>query len=251
MSVLYHPGKANVVTDALSQLSMGSVAHIDDNKKELVRDIHRLARLGVRLVDSTKGGVMVHNGSSSSLVVDMKAKKGLDLTLVELKEAILKRSIESFSQERDEVLQYQGLGTRVKLSTSFHPQTNEQAEHTIQTLEDLLRACVINFKGNWDDHLPLIEFAYNNSYYSSICMAPFEALYGRRYKSPIGWFEVSEVALIVLELVHDATEKVQLIRERSKMAQSQKKSYGDVRRRDLKFDVHLLGFTHEGCNQFW
>ncbi|XP_070010561.1 uncharacterized protein [Nicotiana sylvestris] len=64
-----------------------------------------------------------------------------------------------------------GLGTRVNLSTVFHPQTDGQAEHTIQTLEDMLRACVIDFKGNWDDHLPLIEFAYNNSYHSSIKMA--------------------------------------------------------------------------------
>ncbi|WMV18820.1 hypothetical protein MTR67_012205 [Solanum verrucosum] len=67
-----------------------------------------------------------------------------------------------------------GLGTQVKLSTAFHPQTDGQAERTIQTLEDMLRACVIDFKGNWDYHLPLIEFSYNNSYHSSIAMAPFE-----------------------------------------------------------------------------
>ncbi|WMV50252.1 hypothetical protein MTR67_043637 [Solanum verrucosum] len=89
-----------------------------------------------------------------------------------------------------------GLGTRVKLSTTFHPQTYGQAERTIQNLENMLRACVIDFKGNWDDYLPLIEFSYNNSYLSSINMAPFEALYGRRCRSPIGWFEVGEVTLI-------------------------------------------------------
>ncbi|WMV29771.1 hypothetical protein MTR67_023156 [Solanum verrucosum] len=87
MSVLYHPDKANVVADALSRLSMGSVAHVDDERKELVRDVHRLARLGVQLVDSTKGGIMFHNGSESSFVADVKAKQCLDLTLVELKEA--------------------------------------------------------------------------------------------------------------------------------------------------------------------
>jgi len=79
-----------------------------------------------------------------------------------------------------------GLGTNVKFSTAFHPQTDGQAECTIQTLEDMLRACVVNFKGSWDDHLPLIEFAYNNSYHSSIAMAPFEALYGRRCISLVG-----------------------------------------------------------------
>ncbi|WMV24150.1 hypothetical protein MTR67_017535, partial [Solanum verrucosum] len=62
-----------------------------------------------------------------------------------------------------------------------------QEEHTIQTLEDMLRACVNDFKGSWDDHLPLIEFAYNNSYHSKIQMAPYEALYGRRCRSPVGW----------------------------------------------------------------
>ncbi|WMV42652.1 hypothetical protein MTR67_036037 [Solanum verrucosum] len=72
----------------------------------------------------------------------------------------------------------------------------------------MLRACVIDFKGSWDDHLPLIEFAYNNSYHSSIQMAPYEALYGRRCRSPIGWFEVGEARLIGPDLVHQAMEKV-------------------------------------------
>ncbi|WMV07863.1 hypothetical protein MTR67_001248 [Solanum verrucosum] len=83
-----------------------------------------------------------------------------------------------------------------------------QAERTIQTLEDMLRACVIDFKGSWDDHLPLIEFAYKNSYHASIQMAPYEALYGRRCRSPIGWFEVGEAQLIGPDLVHQAMEKV-------------------------------------------
>ncbi|MCF7184074.1 hypothetical protein L3H42_11295, partial [Corynebacterium sp. MC-13] len=76
-----------------------------------------------------------------------------------------------------------GLGTKIKLSMAFHPQTDGQAERTIQTLEDMLRACVLEFKGSWDDHLSLIEFAYNNSYHSSIGMAPFEALNNRRCRS--------------------------------------------------------------------
>ena len=75
-----------------------------------------------------------------------------------------------------------GLGTQVNLSTTFHPQMDGKTECTIQTLEDMLRACVIDFKGSWDNHLPLIEFAYNKSYHSSIQMAPYKALYGRRYK---------------------------------------------------------------------
>ena len=85
------------------------------------------------------------------------------------------------------------LGTRFDLSTAFHPQTDGQSERTIQVLEDMLCACVIEFGGHWDNFLPLAEFSYNNSYHSSTDMAPFEALYGRRCRSPIGWFDAFEV----------------------------------------------------------
>ncbi|KAH0776452.1 hypothetical protein KY290_007863 [Solanum tuberosum] len=132
---------------------------------------------------------------------------------------------------------HKGLGSKVNLSTAFHPQTDGQVERTIQTLEDMLRACVIDFKGNWDDHLPLTEFAYNNNYHSSIQMAPYEALYGRRCRSPIGWFEVGEAGLIGPDLVHQAMEKVKVIQERLETAQSRQKSDTDVRRRALEFEV--------------
>ena len=101
----------------------------------------------------------------------------------------------------------------------------------------MLRACVIDFKGSWDDHLSLIEFAYKNSYHSSIQMAPYEALYGRRFRSPVGWFEVGEIALIGPDSVLYAMEKVQLIRDRLKTTQSRQKSYADARRRELEFQV--------------
>ncbi|XP_070054221.1 uncharacterized protein [Nicotiana tomentosiformis] len=91
---------------------------------------------------------------------------------------------------------------------TFHPQTDRKAERTIRTLEDMLHACVLDFKGSWDDHLPLIEFSYNNSFHASIQMAPFKALYGKRCRSPIGWFEVGEAELIGSDLVHQAMEKV-------------------------------------------
>ena len=126
------------------------------------------------------------------------------------------------------------------LSSVFQPQTDGQAKGIIQTLEDMLRACTLNFKGSWDEHFPLIEFAYNNSYHSSILMASFETLYGRRCRSPIGWFEVGKVTLIGPGGVFEAMEKVRLIRERLKIAQSHQKSYADVRRRDLEFEVNDL-----------
>ncbi|MCF6774907.1 hypothetical protein L3H44_10975 [Corynebacterium sp. MC-12] len=129
------------------------------------------------------------------------------------------------------------LGTQVNLSTTFHPQIDGQAERTIQTLEDMLRACALDFKGSWVDHLPLIEFAYNNSYHSSIKMAPYEALYGRKCRSPIGWFEVGETTLLGPDLVQQAMEKVKVIQERLETAQSRHKSYADIRRRGLEFSV--------------
>ena len=89
------------------------------------------------------------------------------------------------------------LGTRLHFSTAFHPQTDGQSERTIQTLEDMLRACVMEFKGSWDTHLALMEFAYNNSYQASIEMAPFEALYGRKCRTPVCWDEVGERRLVV------------------------------------------------------
>lgn len=88
------------------------------------------------------------------------------------------------------------LGTHLEMSTAYHPQTDGQTERTIQTLEDMLRACAIDFGGNWDTHLPLVEFSYNNSYHASIKMAPFKSLYGRKCRSPISWAEAEESQMI-------------------------------------------------------
>ncbi|GKV00524.1 hypothetical protein SLEP1_g13198 [Rubroshorea leprosula] len=131
----------------------------------------------------------------------------------------------------------QALGTQLSFSTAFHPQTDGQSERTIQILEDMLRACVLDWKGSWDQHLSMAEFAYNNSYQSSIHMAPFEALYGRRCRSPVCWTEVGERSILGPELVQQSSEIVQLIKERLRTAQSRQKSYADRRRRDLEFEV--------------
>nr|GEZ92162.1 reverse transcriptase domain-containing protein [Tanacetum cinerariifolium] len=84
------------------------------------------------------------------------------------------------------------LGTRLDTSTAYHPETDGQSEMTIQTLEDMLRACAIDFEKGWVNHLPLVEFSYNNSYHATIKAAPFEALYGRKCRSPVCWTEVGE-----------------------------------------------------------
>ncbi|GJQ89464.1 putative reverse transcriptase domain-containing protein [Tanacetum coccineum] len=131
----------------------------------------------------------------------------------------------------------EALGTRLDMSTAYHPQTDGQSERTIQTLEDMLRACVMDFGGSWDTHLPLIEFSYNNSYHTSIKCAPFEALYGRKCRSPVIWTEVGESQLIGPEIVQETTEKIFQIKERLKTARSRQKSYADKRRKPLEFEV--------------
>ena len=102
------------------------------------------------------------------------------------------------------------MGTILDFSTAFHSQTDGQSERTIQTLEDMLQMCVIDFGGQWDLHLPMIEFVYNNSYHASIGMAPYEALYERKCRSPM-CCEVSERQLTGPKLVQMTSEKVLLI----------------------------------------
>ena len=104
-------------------------------------------------------------------------------------------------------------------------------------LEDMLRACVLDHKGSWEEHFPLVELAYNNSYHASIQMAPYEALYGRPCRSPICWTEVGESSITGTDLIRDTSEKVSLIRQRLLTAQSWQKSYVNERRRLLKFEV--------------
>ena len=104
-------------------------------------------------------------------------------------------------------------------------------------LEDMLRACVLDHKGSWEEHLPLVEFAYNNSYQASIQMAPYGPLYGRPCRSPIYWTKVGESSIIGPYLIRDTSEKVSLIQQRLLMSQGRQKSYADVRRRRLEFEV--------------
>ncbi|GKD33017.1 hypothetical protein Tco_1248526 [Tanacetum coccineum] len=111
---------------------------------------------------------------------------------------------------------HKALGMQLDLSTAYHPQTDGQSERTIQTLDDMLRAYVIDFGNGWDRHLPLVEFLYNNSYHTSIKAAPFEALY---------------------DIIHETTEKIFKIRDRMQAAHDRQKSYADKRRRSFEFEI--------------
>ncbi|GKB73886.1 putative reverse transcriptase domain-containing protein [Tanacetum coccineum] len=131
----------------------------------------------------------------------------------------------------------EALGTQLDMCTAYHPQTDGQSERTIQTLKDMLRACVMDFGNGWDRHLPLIEFSYNNSYHTSIKAAPFEVLYGRKCRSPICWAEVEDAQLTGTEIVRETTEKIIQIKHRLQASRNRQRSYANKRRKPLEFQV--------------
>nr|GEU39910.1 putative reverse transcriptase domain-containing protein [Tanacetum cinerariifolium] len=109
-------------------------------------------------------------------------------------------------------------GTRLKFSTTFHPETDGQTKQTIQTLEDMLRSCALEWNGNWDEYLCLMEFAYNNSWRASIKAAPYELLYGRKCRAPICWNKVGECVIEGPELIEVTNENVTIAKEKLKEA---------------------------------
>lgn len=112
------------------------------------------------------------------------------------------------------------LGTKLRLSSTYHLQTDGQSERTIQSLEDLLRACVLEKSGSWDKFLPLIEFTYNNSFHTSIGMASFEGLYGRKCRTPLCWLDSGDNLILGPDVIQQTTDQVKIIQEKIKTAQS-------------------------------
>nr|GEW79971.1 reverse transcriptase domain-containing protein [Tanacetum cinerariifolium] len=224
--IRYHPGKANMVADTLSRkkrlkprraraMSMtihSSIkARILEAQSEASKDVNTLTEM-------LKGLDKQLERKEDAIREDYKTEK---LARLYINEIVARHCVPmSIISDRDshftsrfwQSLQ-KALGTRLDLSTSYHPETDGQSERTIQTLKDMLRACVIDFGGNWDTHLPLVEFSYN-SYHTSVKCAPFEALYGRKCQTPIDWAE-----------------------EGLKTARDHQKSYANNRRKPLKFNV--------------
>ncbi|KAG8501064.1 hypothetical protein CXB51_003123 [Gossypium anomalum] len=131
----------------------------------------------------------------------------------------------------------EALGTKLNFSTAFHPQTDGQSERVIQILEDMLRCCVLEFQGSWERYLPLVEFTYNNSYQTSLKMAPYEALYGRKCRTPLYWTELKENHIYGVDLIKETEEKVKVIRDCLKAASDRQKSYADLKRKEIEFQV--------------
>nr|GFB22912.1 putative reverse transcriptase domain-containing protein [Tanacetum cinerariifolium] len=280
-NIQYHPGKANVVADALSRKS-GMVAGIKV-EEEIIRD---LERLGIELLDTRlvvpndvslreallteahSSPFSVHPGSTKMyhdlkqyfwwsgmkrdvatfvarcLICQQRRHDAIWVIVDRLtnsahflpirKDYSVSRLAEIFQQEivrlhgtpsaivsdRDPHFAsrfWKGLqkawGTRLKISTAFHPQTNSQSECTIQTLEDMLRSCALEWTGNWDDYICLVEFAYNNSWHASIKCAPFEMLYGRKCRAPICWDQVGERVIEGPEMIEVTNAKVAVAKE--------------------------------------
>ncbi|GJZ26779.1 putative reverse transcriptase domain-containing protein [Tanacetum coccineum] len=190
--------------------------------------------------------VIVDRLTKSAHFIPMNEKYKMEkLTRLYLKEIVCRHGVPvSIISDRDprfasrfwRSLQ-RSLGTNLDMSTAYHPETDGQSERTIQTLEDMLRACVIDFGSDWDKHLPLAEFSYNNSYHASIKAAPFEALYGRKCRSPVCWSEVGDAQLTGPEMIRETTEMIVQIKNRLLAARSRQKSYADVRRKPLEFEV--------------
>ncbi|GJT11645.1 putative reverse transcriptase domain-containing protein [Tanacetum coccineum] len=190
--------------------------------------------------------VIVDRLTKSAHFIPMNEKYKMEkLTRLYLKEIVCRHGVPvSIISDRDprfasrfwRSLQ-KSLGTNLDMSTAYHPETDGQSERTIQTLEDMLRACVIDFGSGWDKHLPLAEFSYNNSYHASIKAAPFEALYGRKCRSLVCWSEVGDAQLTGPEMIRETTEMIVQIKNRLLAARSRQKSYADVRRKPLEFEV--------------
>ncbi|KAK1692193.1 hypothetical protein QYE76_008890 [Lolium multiflorum] len=167
MEIHYHPGKANVVADALSRLPCQLNSMIAIEQPSLYQE---------------------------------------------------------FEQFRLELKVHEGLGTRLNFSTAYHPQTDGQTERVNQILEDMLRACVLEYGSKWEDCLPYAEFSYNNSYQASLQMAPFEALYGRKCRTPLNWSEVGDSQVFGPDVLREAEEKVHKIREYLKTAHQDRRA---------------------------
>nr|GFB46868.1 putative reverse transcriptase domain-containing protein [Tanacetum cinerariifolium] len=174
--------------------------------------------------------VIVDRLTKSAIFTPIRKTDPMDkLAKIYLKEVVTRHGIHvSIISDRD---------PRLDMSTAYHPETDGQSERTIQTLVDMLRACAIDFGKDWVNHLPLVEFSYNNSYHATIKAAPFEALYGRKCHSPDCWTEVGEAQILGPELIQETTKKIVQIKQRMQAARDRQKSYADLKRKPMEFQV--------------
>ncbi|GKA44768.1 putative reverse transcriptase domain-containing protein, partial [Tanacetum coccineum] len=255
--ICYHPGKANVVADALSRkervkpkrvraMNMILQSSIKDRilaaQKEAVDEFAVLQKGLDEMIEQRSDGTLYYldriwvplKGEVRTLIMDEAHKSkysvhpGADKMYYDFRDRYwwpgMKKDIAGYVSKCLTYLKVEAEHQRPSgLLQQPEIPTEGQSERTIQTLEDMLRAYVLDFGGSWDVHLPLVEFSYNNSYHSSVRCAPFEALYGKKCRSPIMWAEVGEGQLIGPELVQETTEKISQIKDGLKAARDRQK----------------------------
>nr|GEU84270.1 putative reverse transcriptase domain-containing protein [Tanacetum cinerariifolium] len=246
--IRYHPSKVNVVADALSRKdreplrvrSLVMMVHTNLPEKILEAQTEAMNEENMKAKNQGIRDIIMHESHKSKYSIHPGSGKMYQ----DLKKLYwwpnMKADITTFVSKclicAKDTLQ-KALGNQLNLSTAYHLETDGQSERTIQTLEDMLRACVINFDNSWDRHLPLVEFSYNNSYHASIKATPFEALYWRKCRSPVCWHEVGDSQLTSPELIRETTEKIVQIKNQLLTARSRQKSYADVRCKPIEFEV--------------
>ncbi|GJU46475.1 putative reverse transcriptase domain-containing protein [Tanacetum coccineum] len=241
----YHPGKANIVADALSMKERVKPKRVPlkgDVRTLMMDETHKSKYSVYPRADKMYDlrdmywwlgmkkdiaiYVIVDRLTKSAHFLPMREDFKIDrLARLYLNEIVARHGVPiSFISDRDSRFtsrfwqsMQEALGTHLDMSMAL-------SERTIQTLEDMLRACILDFKGSWDVYLPLVKFSYNNSYHSSVRCAPFEALYGRKCRSPIMWAKVGEGQLIGHELLQETTKKISQIKDRLKAARDRQKS---------------------------
>nr|GEV01805.1 reverse transcriptase domain-containing protein [Tanacetum cinerariifolium] len=251
--IRYHPGKENVVADSLSCKERTKPLRV----RSFVITIH--LKLPSQILEAQTKAIKEENIKAENLrgmdkVFEIrpdgtrfiKNQNSMEtLTILYIKEIVSRHEVLiSIISDRDshftsrfwQSLQ-DGLGTQLDMTTAYRPETDRQSERTIQTLKDMLRACVIDFEKGWEKHLLLVEFSYNNSYNASIKAAPVEAIYGRKYRSPVYWAEVGDVQLTGLEIIHETTKKIMQIVVTNVRHSDRQRSYANVRRKPLEFQI--------------
>ncbi|GKE84650.1 putative reverse transcriptase domain-containing protein, partial [Tanacetum coccineum] len=223
--IRYHLGKANVVADALSRKERKEAVKDENIKAE---DISGMLK---KLETRADGTLCLDNrswlpcyGNTRSLIMHESHKSKYSIHLGADKMYHNMRMFYWWPNMKADIATY--------VSKCL---TCAKSERTIETLDDMLRAYVIDFGNGWDRHLPLVEFSYNNSYHTSIKAAPYEVLYGRKCRSLVCWAKAGDAQLTGPEIIHETTEKIFKIKDRMQAARDQQKSYADKRRRPFEF----------------